>query len=460
MTIINIPKRVQILRQKFNNSLGLPFQELLPESIIQEALKAEKITYRKRLFDPFVTIWVFLSQALDTDKSCANAVSRVIAWLANENALIPSDDTSAYCQARQRLPEKMLQQLFSIVAQKLESKTTKEHLWCGRHVKIVDGSTVSMPDTLENQATYPQPNSQAPGCGFPIAKFGVLFSLATGAAVTVIVDILNTHDVRLARKLYQELDSGDVLLGDRAFGSYADFVFVQNHSCDAVFRKHQGRNNNMRRGKRFGPCDQLVLWQKPKSCPKGLTKEEFASLPLDLVLREVHYYINIPGFRTKQVTLVTTLLDAIEYPIQELVELYDLRWQVEINLNHLKTTLGMEQLRSKTLVTVRKELYIYLLAYNLLPTIMWEASTTYGVDPLQLSIQRTRQHLDNFIPELISASARKRDRLYQTLLETIVHKLVPKRIGRSEPRVCKRRPKAYPVMQQPRQVLRYKGCAA
>lgn len=179
-----------------------------------------------------------MSQALDTDKSCANAVSRIIAWLANENALIPSDDTSAYCQARQRLPEKMLQQLFSIVAQKLESKTTKEHLWCGRHVKIVDGSTVSMPDTLENQATYPQPNSQAPGCGFPIAKFGVLFSLATGAAVTVIVDILNTHDVRLARKLYQELDSGDVLLGDRAFGSYADFVFVQNHSCDAVFRKH------------------------------------------------------------------------------------------------------------------------------------------------------------------------------------------------------------------------------
>ena len=134
MTIINIPKRVQILRQKFTNSLGLPFQELLPESIIQEVLNAEKITYRKRLFDPFVTVWAFLSQVLDADKSCANAVSRIIAWLDKENAPIPSDDTSAYCQARQRLPEKMLQQLFSIVAQKLESKTTKEHLWCGRQV--------------------------------------------------------------------------------------------------------------------------------------------------------------------------------------------------------------------------------------------------------------------------------------------------------------------------------------
>lgn len=146
--------------------------------------------------------------------------------------------------------------------------------------------------------------------------------------------------------------------------------------------------------------------------------------------------------------MATTLLDAIEYPIQELVELYDLRWQVEINLNHLKTTPGMEQLRGKTPVMVRTELYIYLSAYNLLRTLMWETGTTYKVDPLQLSIQRTRQHLGNFIPEFASASARKRGRLHQTLLETIVRKLVPKRIGCNEPRVCKRRPKAYPSMQQ------------
>lgn len=319
---------------------------------------------------------------------------------------------------------------------------------------------MSMPDTALNQAAYPQSSNQAPGCGFPTAKIGVLFSLATGAAVAVVVEVLNTHDVKLARKLYEKLDSGDILLGERAFGSYADFVFVQNRSCDAVFREHQGRDNNIRRGKRFGPCDKLVVWEKPRSCPNGLTKEEFASLPLDLVLREVHYYINIPGFRTKQVTLVTTLLDAIEYPIKELMLLYDLRWQVEVNLDDLKTTLGMEQLRGKTPDMVRKELYIYLLAYNLLRTLMWEAGIAYEVDPLQLSLQRTRQHLDNFIPELASASAKKRDILYRALLAAIVHKLVPKRIGRSEPRVCKRRPKAYPLMQQPRQILRQNGCAA
>ena len=166
MTITSIPNRVQILKQKFTNSLGLPFQDLLPESTIREALEAEKIKCRQRLFSPFVTLWAFLSQVLDADKSCHNTVSRVIASLASVDAEIPSEDTSAYCQARKRLPEKLLQRLFSSVAQNLENQTTTEHLWCGRHVKVVDGSTVSMPDTLENQAAYPQPSSQAPGNNF------------------------------------------------------------------------------------------------------------------------------------------------------------------------------------------------------------------------------------------------------------------------------------------------------
>lgn len=197
MHTFNISNRVQILKQKFTQSLGLPFRDLLPESTIREALEAEKIKYRlSRLFDPFVTLWAFLSQVLDTDKSCHNAVSRVIAWLAGENAELPSDDTSAYCQARQRLSEKLLQQLFGKVAQGLQDKVTPLHLWCGRHVKVIDGSTVSMPDTAKNQEAYPQPSSQAPGCGFPIVKIGVLFNLATGAAIALVIDVLNTHEAR------------------------------------------------------------------------------------------------------------------------------------------------------------------------------------------------------------------------------------------------------------------------
>jgi len=230
MTTPNIPNRVQILKEKFTTSVGLPFRDLLPEASIEEALKALEIKYRRRLFDPFVTLWAFLSQVLDADKSCHNAVSRVIAWLSGENVELPSQDTGAYCQARQRLPEKLLQQLFSKVAQGLQDKVTQEHLWCGRHVKVIDGSTVSMPDTLTNQQAYPQPSSQAPGCGFPIAKIGVLFSLATGAAIALIIDVLNTHDVRLARRLYEFLNPDDVLLGDRAFCSYADASLCQKAS--------------------------------------------------------------------------------------------------------------------------------------------------------------------------------------------------------------------------------------
>lgn len=193
--------RVKILKEKFTQSLGLPFRELLPSSIIEQAINELNIKYRRRLFDPFVTLWVFLSQVLDVDKSCHNAVSRVIAYLVNQGVEIPSTDTSAYCQARSRLPEELLQKLFGKAAQNLEAQVTSEHLWCGRNVKVIDGSNVSMPDTVENQKAYPQPSTQKPGCGFPIAKIGVLFSLATGAAVALATDVLNTHDLKLALEI-------------------------------------------------------------------------------------------------------------------------------------------------------------------------------------------------------------------------------------------------------------------
>jgi hypothetical protein len=422
MTTSNIPNRVQILKEKFTASVGLPFRDLLPEATIQAALKTLEIKYRRRLFDPFVTLWAFLSQVLDADKSCHNAVSRVIAWLSSENVELPSQDTGAYCQARQRLPEKLLQQLFSKVAKDLQDKVTREQLWCGRHVKVIDGSTVSMPDTPTNQQAYPQPSTQAPGCGFPIAKIGVLFSLATGAAIALIIDVLNTHDVKLARRLYEFLNPDDVLLGDRAFCSYADLVFIRKRQAHAVFRKHQGRKQQLRRGRIVCSCDKQVIWHKPKTCPKGLTKEEFATLPKSITVREVHYYIAIPGFRTQQVSLITTLLDAKAYSTLELVKLYEFRWDVELDLKHLKTTLGMDILRSKSPAMVRKEIYVYLLAYNLLRSLMWEAGMVYGVLPLRLSLQGTRQHLNNFIPQLLATSGNKRRRIYRTLLAMIVHK--------------------------------------
>jgi Transposase DDE domain len=349
-----------------------------------------------------------------------------------------------------RLPEKLLEQLLSHSGQNLEEKVTTEHLWCGRHVKVIDGSTVSMPDTLENQEAYPQPSSQKPGCGFPIAKIGVIFSLATGAAVALCIDVLNTHDLKLARQLYQFLNPLDLLIGDRAFCAYADIVAIKNLDCDVVFRKHQSRTIAMRKGKIVGDCDKLLTWYKPKSCPKSLSKDEFDTLPQTITVREIYYYIIIPGFRTQRVSLITTLLDTTTYSSLKLVEFYGQRWEVELDLRHLKTTLGMDILRCKTPSMVRKEIYAYMLAYNLLRSLMWSAGTTYGTPPLRLSLQGTRHHLNNFIPQLLATSSTKVEQIYRTLFKVIVHKAIPERPGRSEPRVRKRRPKSYPLMKQPR----------
>nr|WP_292740029.1 IS4 family transposase [Nostoc sp. JL31] len=347
-----------------------------------------------------------------------------------------------------------MREAFQLFSTKTGRKVPQEYLWCGRNILVIDGSTVSMPDTVENQKEYPQPSTQKDGCGFPIAKIGVIFSLVTGAAVALCIDVLNTHDIKLARRLYGFLKPNDVLLGDRAFCAYADMVTITKLGCDAIFRKHQSRTTTMRKGKIVGDCDKLVTWYKPKSCPKGLSKDEFDALPTYIRVREIYYYIFIPGFRTQRVSLITTLLDKETYSTLAIVELYGQRWNVELDLRHLKTTLGMEILRCKSPSMVRKEIYVFLLAYNLLRSLMWDAGTTYTTPPLRLSLQGTRHHLINFIPKLLATTSTTRLKIYRTLLKIIAHKAVPDRPARNEPRVRKRRPKAYPLMTKPRHELR------
>jgi hypothetical protein len=231
-------------------------------------------------------------------------------------------------------------------------------------------------------------------------------------------------------------------------------VAIKNLDCDAVFRKHQSRTTLMRKGKIVGDCDKLVTWDKPKSCPKGLSLDEFDALPSTITVREIYYYIFIPGFRTGRVSLITTLLDTTTYSPLEVIRLYGKRWDVELDLRHLKTTLGMDVLRCKTPSMVRKEIYVYLPCYNLLRSLMWSAGTTYDTPPLRLSLQGTRHHLNNFMTQLLAASSKQLHQIYRTFLKVIVHKTVALRPGRSEPRVRKRRPKAYPLMTQPRHELR------
>lgn len=464
------PHPIQVLIQQFNIGIGLPFQELLKKEIIEDILKEIGVKYKNRIYNPIVIVWSFLFQVLAPDHSCQNAVSFIIAYLASEGLKTPSENTSAYCQARKKLPEKLFKKLLETSAKNNEKKVSKQNLWHGRCVKSIDGSTVSMPDSLKNQEAYPQHGSQKKGCGFPLAKIGVLFSYATGSVVGIVIDIFKTHDIKLARKLTDYLDPGDILLGDRAFCSYIDIYSWKKKGIDSVMRLHQGRLQKGKKRPKYTvsppfkkkkksrnyPHDCLILWEKPKRKPQDISREDFDSLPKDLVLRELHCYICLPGFRTKEIIVVTTLIDAIEYPLSDILDLYDSRWQAEVNLRNIKTTLGMDILSCQTPEMIRKEIYVYLLAYNLLRSIMYDAGDAFGRKPIRLSLQATRQHLNNFNTKWVDKPRKRVKKIYRTMLEKIADSYEKRRVGRVEPRVRKRRPKAYPLMQEPREVLRAK----
>jgi Transposase DDE domain len=288
----------------------------------------------------------------------------------------------------------------------------------------------------------------------------VLFSLVTGAVTGLAIDILNTHDLKLARKLYEFLSPGDILLGDSAFHSYGDFHQLIQMGCDAVIRKNNARLSNFTTEFITNKLDRTVVWHKPKKPSRTMSQAEFNSLPDTLTVREISYSINIPGFRSSQVTIITTLLDTSIYTTDAIIQLYRERWHVELNLRHLKTTLGMDVLRCKTADLIRKEIYVYLLAYNLIRSLMWSAANTYGAMPTHLSLQATRHHFNNFIHQFSFVDDKFRQHLYLTLLKVIVHKSVPQRPNRVEPRVVKRRPKAYGRMTKTRRLLRIKLVAA
>ena len=455
-----MPNRAEILKQKFHDSLALPFEQVLSEAVIQTVLEEQGVSYRQTLYTPIVVVWAWISQILDVDKSLSNAVNRVIAWLAVAGEAVPSADTGAYSKARKRLPLGVLKPLLQQTATALESEVKPEQWWCGRRVKAYDGTSILMSDTPANQKVYPQHSNQKAGCGFPLAKLVVGFCGTTGAVLEVAIAAFNTSVWKLARQLYAMLQPEDVVVADSAYGTYGDLALVHSANADAVFRKHHARRCDFRRGKKLGIGDHIVQWQRPLQCPQSMSLAEFEALPQSIEVREVHLLIQKPGFRPKEMILVTTLVDPKRYPKVKLAQLYQLRWQAtEVNLRHLKTTLKMEMIAAKTPEMVQKEIWVHLLTYNLLRTLMWQSAQQAQVSPLRISLQGTRQQFNQFRPILVQASDKNRRRLYTTLLEVIRDQLLPLRPNRVEPRVVKRRPKPFPRMQQPRSVLKAKLAA-
>lgn len=464
MSISTIGHSVHSLRQKFSHSVGLPLRTALPAAAIEAVVRSEGVTSRRCLFDPVVTIWAFLSQVLDTDRCCRKAISRVWAYLSESSpirlgAVDSVADTGAYCKARQRLSENVIHRLYTQVANTLEAEVDPERLWCGRPVQLVDGTTLLMPDTPENQAAYPQHPNQKAGCGFPLAKMVALFSLDTGALTEAILDVWSAYEPALLRRISGVLRPGDVLVGDRIYCTYVDLFLLKTRAIDALFGLHAARTVDFRKGQRLAKNDHLFTWKKPTQCPKGMGTEAYQALPPTLEIRVVRFTLHRPGCRAQAMTVATTLLDPVTFPAEEIARLYGLRWEVEINLRHLKASMDMDMLRTKSPEMVRKELAMYCLAYNLLRSLMAQAARAHGADPARLSFKGTLQHLNTFLPLLAIASPQKRAQYYDTLLLLVAREKLPDRPDRHEPRVVKRRPKSSRWMQEPRPVLKQKLAA-
>ena len=407
-----------------------------------------------RFFPPLVVLWAWIGQVLDPDHSCRKALARINAHLASLGRATVSTDTGGYCKARKRLPEGLLSQLCRRMGSTLSDGVSPKELWHERIVKVVDGSASSMPDTLANQKAYPQPSSQKPGCGFPMVAYVAVFCLATGAALDIALGKVFLHDLTLFYFLRSVFHPGDIMLADRAFCTYAELALMHLRGVDTVVRLHQRRTTDFRRGRVVGILDHIVSWDRPQFCPPGLRKSDYRRLPSSLLIREIRYRVEVNGFRSQEITLATTMLDAEHYPADDLAELYFKRWDVELNFAHIKTTMQMDVLRGKTPHIVRKEIWTHLLAYNLIRALMWEAASTHNVPSDRISFKGAIQH-STALSTLFSPVVRSRHGIpLRVLLDLIAKDLVPFRPHRAEPRVRKRRPKYYPLMQSPRAELK------
>jgi hypothetical protein len=407
---------------------------------------------RQRVFTPLTTFWSFLSQVLSPAQPCRETVRQIQAALRRRCKSSISSATSAYCQARRRLPEALLEEAWQAIASQLSTASSSAMHWMGLRVAVVDGTTVSMPDTAENQAVWPQAHAQKPGCGFPVMKLVSLFSLATGAAHALATGNLHNNEHVLLRRLWSILTSDfDVLLGDRLFGSFATFGALRCCRLHGVFRLHQRRKIDWRRGRRLGKFDRLVCWPKPRKLSWWLPQP----VPDSITVRILKVCVPIAGFRTHVLYLATDLLDPRQFPACQLAELYRRRWQVELFFRQIKSTMHMDILRCMSPEMIRRELHMHLIAYNFIRALMLQAALTSDTPLCRISFKGTCDTLRQWAPHLASVAAIPTlyRRLFCSLLQTIAEDSVPLRPNRSEPRAVKRRPKNYQRLTKPRHLM-------
>lgn len=424
---------------------SMDFFNLITGPELLEPLEALLPEYRERKYPPPVTLAMFLGQVLRADGSCQNAVDEAIVNQLLSGEVASSANTGGYCLARHRLPMQMVRELARQTGSLLNKHTPQGWLWRGRHVKLTDGTTTLMPDTAENQAQFPQHGNQESGAGFPLARLVSVISLANGAVLDMAMGPYKgkgTGEYGLFRELLGCFAAGEVMLADSYYCSYFLIAALQARGVDVLFEQHGARHTDFRSGEKLGVRDHVVRWRKPVARPAWMTPGEYAAYPAELTLREV---------KVRSKVLVTSFLNPREVCKREIGKLFVRRWNVELDLRNIKTTLGMERLTCKTPEMCVKEAWVYMLAYNLIRLLMAEAALQAGVLPRQLSFKHTlqvwvawsqRQFLSD-VPEDTAA-----------LFRLIAHIRVGNRPGRMEPRLIKTRPKPFPRLQTTRRRAR------
>ena len=444
---------LETVRARFTSSQGLPFAEVLTEARILEVLDEHKVEYRDRVFGPITTIWGFLSQVLSDDHSCRDAVSRVIAHRAASGLEPCSPNAASYCNARARLPTGVLRALARRTARQLQDGLPQAWKWNGRDAYIADGSHVSMPDTPQNQAAYPQVYNQKPGLGFPLARVAVLLSLATGACHDLAIAPYagkGTGETTLLRQMYGSLGRGDVVVADALFDNYFLIWELRELGVDVVAREQAERVGTVTVERR--PDGDLIAWQRPNKA-HGMKGEQYRTYPKSLLMRQVSVDARGKDKRVEQFQVVTTILDP-SVGGRQIGELYERRWDGEVDIRSIKSTMKMDVLRCKTPEMVRKEIWAHLLAYNLLRTVMAVAAAESDAEPRDISFKGAKQAVTAFAPKIEAARPEDRGRLIDALLKAIAYHRVGNRPGRWEPRARKRRPERAARLMQPRAVAK------
>lgn len=434
----------QLVDRQIQRVGAMDFFDLLtsPELLgVMEELMPE---YRERKYPPQVALSMFLGQVLNEDGSCQKAVNAALVTRLLGSVPVGSANTGGYCLARQRLPQEMVEGLSRKTAGLLNKHTPLGWLWRGRHIKLVDGTTTLMPDTPDNQAVFPQHGAQERGAGFPIARLVGVVSLANGAVLDVAMGAYKgkgTGEHGLFRQLRECFSCGDVMLGDAYYCSYFLIADLQGRGVDVLFEQHGARITDFRAGRKLGTRDHLVQWEKPAR-PAWMSVEQYETYPQELALREV---------KAGKKVLVTSFLNPREVCKRELGKLFRQRWHVELDLRHIKSTLGMHKLSCKSPEMCQKELWIYVLAYNLIRLLMAEAAVQAGILPRQLSFKHTLQVWTEWSQK--QAPSNEPEDL-RALFELIAQRRVGNRPGRIEPRLIKQRPKPFGRLQTTRRKAR------